>query len=58
MANKPKNNKTYTLSLDADLIKTLDKICEKERRTRSSAIELAVEMYIARARKNEEATNG
>ena len=58
MANRQKNNNSYTLSLDADLIRELVKICLEERRTRSSAIELAVEMYIERAKKVKEATNG
>jgi len=54
MALKTKNRKTYTLSLDVDLMEELDAFCDKERRTRSSAIELAVEMYLDRARKDKE----
>ena len=54
MALKAKNRKTYTLSLDVDLMEELDSYCDKERRTRSSAIELAVEMYLAKARDDKE----
>jgi len=50
MANRQKNNKTYTLSLDADLMKELDELCREERRTRSSAVELGVELYIRRSK--------
>ena len=58
MARKPKNKKVFTLSLDSDLMEELDILCEKERRTRSSAIELAVEMYLDKTDREKENVNG
>lgn len=46
MGRTTKNYKSITLSFDAELLKKLDAYCEKERRTRSSAFELAVEKYL------------
>ena len=46
MARKPKNSKIVTLSLDCDLMDLLEKYCERDRRTKSSAIELAIEKYL------------
>lgn len=48
MGRATKNYKNITLSFDADLLKRLDAYCDKERRTRSSAFELAVEKYLER----------
>ena len=46
MAIKQKKCKPYTMSLDIELMDKLDEFCEKERRSRTSAVELAVERYL------------
>ena len=52
------NRKAFTLSLDRTLIDHLDKYCEKERRTRSSAIEIAIEEYIEYVKSLRRTING
>ena len=46
MAQKQKNNKNLTISINADLIENLDAFCEKELRTKSSVMELALRKYL------------
>lgn len=55
MANKQKiNNKSYTLSLDANLIEALDELSESQKRTRSSEVEVAIEKHLSDAGYNKE----
>lgn len=43
---KPKKGrKTISLSIDSDILLKLDDFCEQDRRSRSSAIEIAIERY-------------
>lgn len=46
MAQKQKNNKNLTISINADLIENLDAFCEHELRTKSSVIEIALRKYL------------
>lgn len=44
---KPKKGrKTISLSIDSDILLKLDDFCDRDRRSRSSAIEIAIEKYL------------
>lgn len=58
MARKQKKKKVFTLSFDSELMERLDVFCEKERRTRSSAMEIAVERYLEQENREKENVNG
>jgi len=43
---KPKNGKQISMTIDSDILENLDSYCELERRSRTSAIELAIVYYL------------
>ena len=43
---KRRNAKHITVNIDIDVLKELENFCKQEKRTKSSAIELAIEEYL------------
>lgn len=46
MPEKDKKRKHVTFNMDVDMIEKLEEYCKKEKRTKSAAIELALELLL------------
>ena len=52
---KEKTKERLTISIDADLLQSLDRFCKRENRTRSNAVELTIKEFLNSHFKEEKA---
>jgi len=53
-----KESRVVSFNLDVDIIERLSNFCEKERRTKTSAVELAITEYLDNHFKDEDKEGG